>query len=197
MSGARVQSTESLLQVRAALIQFAERSQGALASLRQETRQTLRWLQDEQPQYWQMELRRSFDRVASCRVSYETCRMRTIAGHRSACIEEKVALQRAQRRLEYVQEQINVTRRWGIQAADQANEFFGKIGPLERSLDYEIPAMLAALERMLSAIEAYAGNDADSEATEPTPAKAAVPDTLTPLEDVTAEPASPATEADE
>ncbi len=155
MSGARVHSTEALTDVRAALIQFADRARNALASLRQETRRTLRWLQDEQPQYWQNELRRSFDRVASARIAYETCRMRTIAGHRSACIEEKVAAQRAQRRLEYVQEQIDVTRRWGLQAADQSNEFFGKIGPLERTLDYELPLMIALIDRMLTAIEAY------------------------------------------
>ncbi|MDX1970577.1 MAG: hypothetical protein SFV23_25630 [Planctomycetaceae bacterium] len=163
MSGAQVETTAALSDVRSALIVFAERAQAALASLRQETRSTLRWLHDEQPHYWQQELRRAYDRVASTRIEYETCRMRTVAGHRSACIEEKVAFQKAQRRLEYVQQQIEVTRRWGIQAADQANEFFGKIGPLERILDYDLPQMVAVLERMLTAIEAYASDVAEPE----------------------------------
>ncbi len=155
MAGANVQTSEALEDVRAALIQFAERAVAALASLRQEARSTLRWLHDEQPHYWQAELRRGFDRVATTRAAYETCRMRTIAGHRSACIEEKVAAQRAQRRLEYVQQQIEVTKRWSIRADEQGNEFFSRLGPLERTLDEEIPAMLAVLERMLTAIEAY------------------------------------------
>ncbi len=163
MSGAQVETTAALTDVRTALILFTERAQAALASMRQETRSTLRWLHDEQPHYWQHELRRSFDRVASARTEYETCRMRTVAGHRSACIEEKVAFQKAQRRLEHVQQQIEVTRRWGIQAADQANEFFGKIGPLERILDYDLPLMLAVLERMLTAIEAYAADPGEPE----------------------------------
>lgn len=158
MPSARVESTEGLIDLRSALVQFGERTQGALSSLRQEARRTLRWLQDEQPQYWQAELRRAFDQVASTRIAYETCRMRTIAGHRSACIEEKVAQQRAQRRLEYVQQQIDVTRQWGLRAADQANEFFGKLGPLERAIDYDVPRMIALLEQLLAAIDAYVEN---------------------------------------
>lgn len=155
MPEARVQDSAAMIDVRGALIQFAERADSALGSLRQEARRTLRWLQDEQPQYWQSELRKGYDRVSSCRISYETCRMRTVAGHRSACIEEKVALQKAQRRLEYVQQQIDVTRRVGLRSADQTNEFLGKLGPLERWLEYEIPQMVAVLDQMLLAIEAY------------------------------------------
>jgi len=155
MPEARVHDSAAITDVRAALVQFAERADSALGSLRQEARRTLRWLQDEQPQYWQTELRKGYDRVSSCRISYETCRMRTVAGHRSACIEEKVALQKAQRRLEYVQQQIDVTRRAGLRAADQTNEFLGKVGPLERWLEYEIPQMVNVLDQMLLAIEAY------------------------------------------
>lgn len=158
MPSARVESTEGLIDLRSALVQFGERTQGALSSLRQEARRTLRWLQDEQPQYWQAELRRAFDQVASTRIAYETCRMRTVAGHRSACIEEKVAHQRAQRRLEYVQQQIDVTRQWAIRASDQSNEFFGKLGPLERAVDYDVPRMIAFLEQLLAAIDAYVEN---------------------------------------
>ncbi|MBI1345780.1 hypothetical protein GC163_05780 [bacterium] len=155
MPDARVQDSSVITEVRAALVQFAERADAALGSLRQEARRTLRWLQDEQPQYWQSELRRAYDRVSSCRISYETCRMRTVAGHRSACIEEKVAVQKAQRRLEYVQQQIDVTRRAGLRSADQTNEFLGKVGPLERWLEYEILQMMAVLDQMVLALEAY------------------------------------------
>lgn len=182
MPSARVESTEGLIDLRSALVQFGERSQAALSSLRQEARRTLRWLQDEQPQYWQQELRKSFDRVASARIAYETCRMRTIAGHRSACIEEKVAQQRAQRRLEYVQQQMDVTRQWGQRAADQSNEFYGKLGPLERAIDYDVPRMIALLEQLLAAIDAYTGNVGKAEAS----ADAPVPSVSAP------EPAQPA-----
>lgn len=163
MTGARVETTEALEEVRTALILFQERAQAALGSLRQETRSTLRWLQEDQPRYWQFELRKAYDRVATTRQAYESCRLRTVAGHRSACIEEQVALRKAQRRLEYVQEQIIVTRGVGIQAADQANEFFGQLGPMERMLEDELPVMVAVVERMLAAIEAYANDNPGEE----------------------------------
>lgn len=175
MPEARVQDTNVISDVRAALVQFAERADSALGSLRTEARRTLRWLQDEQPQYWQSELRKSFDRVSSCRIAYETCRMRTVAGHRSACIEEKVALQKAQRRLEYVQHQIDVTRRAGMNAADQTNEFLGKVGPLERWLEYEIPQMIAVLDQMVLSIEAYqSGTTSEPSSSNSTPGESAV-----------------------
>lgn len=180
MPGARVQSSDSLSDVRGALLQFAERSQAALASLRQEARHVVRWLQEEQPQYWQHELRRAFDRVASTRIAYETCRMRTIAGHRSACIEEKVDHQKALRRLEYVQQQVDVTRKWGLRAADQTDEFFSKLGPLERTIDYEVPKMVAQLEQLLLALEAYSSPSGETISESPSPAPLSEPTTDVP-----------------
>lgn len=169
MPGANVGSAQALIEFRAALIQFQERAEAALGSLRQESQRTMRWLTQDQPHYWQTQLRRGFDHVAETRVALETCRMRTVAGHRSACIEEQVAHRKAKARLEYVQQQIDVVRRWGVKAGDETNEFLGKLGPLERSLDQELPQMIAALGHMVDAIEAYAMVARDSG---PSPASA-------------------------
>lgn len=155
-SGAQVWTLDALVEFRAALIVFLERAAGACGSLRQEVQRTMIWLEQEQPRYWQEQVRRAFDRVAGARTALETCRLRTVAGRRPACIEEQVALRRAKERLEYCQGQVEVTRRWAIKARDQSEEFMGRIGPLERALEYEVPQMLAALERMIAAIEAYA-----------------------------------------
>jgi hypothetical protein len=155
MPSARVRSTEALVVLRGGLIAFRERALAAIGSLRQETQRTIRWLEQEQPHYWQHQERLGYDRVASCRVAYETCRMRTIAGHRSACIEEQVELRRAKTRLDYVQQQREIVRRWSAVAGDQANEFFGKMNPLERMLEYDVGQMIAALERMMQSLEAY------------------------------------------
>jgi hypothetical protein len=156
MSGARVRSSDALAEFRGGVVAFRERAQAALGSLRQEALKTLRWLEQEQPQYWQQQQRLGYDRLASARVAYETCRMRTVAGHRSACIEEKVALQRAKARLEYVQQQVEAVRRWSHQAGDQVNEFFGKLNPLERMLEDDVVQMVAVLERLILSVEAYA-----------------------------------------
>lgn len=175
MPGARVENSEAIEAVRAGLIVFSERAGAALASVRQEVQKQLRWLQQEHPQYWQNEERRGFDRVASTRIAYETCRLRTVAGHRSACIEEKVAHQRAQRRLETVQQQIELTRRWGQQVADQSQEFFARLTPLERQTEENIPRMVALLERMLTALDAYADKLTDDASVSAGPAEVPTP----------------------
>lgn len=155
MSGAKVHSLDALVQFRAAVAAFQERALAAVGSLRQETLRTLLWLEQEQPHYWAEQVRRGFDRVAEARTAYESCRLRTVAGHRSACLEELQALRKAQQRLAYCQEQVEVVRRWSQRARDQADEFFGQLGPLERSLDQDLPRLLATLEQMLLALEAY------------------------------------------
>jgi len=155
MPGARVHSLDALVDFRAAVSTFLERGVAAVGSLRHETQRTLLWLEQEQPRHWAEEVRRSFDKVAAARVAYDACRLRTVAGHRSACIEEQHALRRAKRRLEYCQEQQEVVRRWGQRARDQADEFFGRIGPLERMLDHDVPLLKVTLEQMAQSIEAY------------------------------------------
>jgi hypothetical protein len=163
MVGARVTSLEALVEFRAALATFLERARSAVGSLRQETHRTLLWLEQEQPRYWAEEVRRAFDRVAAARGAYDACRLRTVAGHRSACIEEQQALRKAQRRVEYCQSQVDVVRRWSQTARDQGDEFFGKIGPLERMLEHEVPLMIALMERMIDSIEAYVAVGAATE----------------------------------
>jgi hypothetical protein len=169
MSSAHVRSSEALVALRGGVIAFRERALAAIGSLRQETQRSVRWLEQEQPQYWQHQERTAYDRVASCRVALETCRMRTVAGHRSACIEEQVALRRAKTRLEYVQQQREVVRRWSAVAGDQANEFFGKVNPLERMLEHDVAQMIAAVDRMVLAIEAYADSPSADDQPETSP----------------------------
>jgi hypothetical protein len=176
MPAANVRSMEALVHFRAAVAAFQDRAVAAVGSLRQETLRTLLWLEQELPRYWAEEVRRGFDRVAQARSAYESCRMKTVAGHRSACLEELQALRKAQRRLEYCQEQVEVVRRWSQRARDQADEFFGKIAPLERSLDQDLPRFLADLEQMIGALEAYLAIDSGTSAeAAPAPERAAPP----------------------
>ena len=163
MPSARVTSIDAIVAFRAAVIAFLDRGPAALGSLRQETHRTMMWLEQEQPRYWQEELRKGYDRIASARTALDACRMRTVAGHRSACIEEQVALRKAKERVDYCQEQADITRRWALRAREEADEFLGKIAPLDRSFQQDVPNMVALLERMILAIEAYQGVAGDLE----------------------------------
>ena len=153
---ANVQSLDALRDVRLALILFQERAVSAMGSLRTKIDRTRAWLEQDRPLYWRDQERKAYDGVASARVAYNTCRLRTVGGRHSECIEEKVAMQRAKARLEVCQQKVDIVRRVNVETGQQADDYRGRSGPLQRLLDEDIPNVLARLSRMIDAIEAYA-----------------------------------------
>ena len=153
---ANVQSLNALRDVRLALILFQERAISAMGSLRTKIDRTRAWLEQDRPLYWRDQERRAYDGVASARVAYETCRLKTVGGRHSECIEEKVALQRAKGRLEFCQQKVDIVRRVTVEVGQQSDDYRGRSGPLQRLLDEDIPKVLAMLSRMIDAIEEYA-----------------------------------------
>jgi len=153
---ANVQSLDALKDVRLALILFQERAVAALGSLRTKIDRTRAWLEQDRPLYWRDQERKAYDRVASTRVAFDLCRLRTVGGRHPECIEEKVALQRAKARLEFCQHKVDVVRRVAVEVGQQADDYRGRTGLLQRLLEEDIPNVLARLSRMIDAIEAYA-----------------------------------------
>ena len=153
---ANVQSLDALRDVRLALILFQERAVSAMGSLRTKIDRTRAWLEQDRPLYWRDQERKAYDGVASCRVAYDTCRLRTVGGRHPECIEEKVALQRAKARLEFCQQKVDVVRRVNVDVGQQIDDYRGRTGLLQRLLDEDVPKVLAMLSRMIDAIEAYA-----------------------------------------
>ena len=158
MSGsmsANVQSVDAIKDVRNALIRFQERATSAMGDLRQKIDRTVAWLELDRPNYWQDQERRAYDLVASTRVAYETCKLRTVAGRRSDCIEEKKAFERAKMRMEYVREKQQSVRKWMVQSGKEANEYRSRTSNFIRTLENDVPLMIAQLGRMIDAIERY------------------------------------------
>ncbi|MFZ4470900.1 MAG: hypothetical protein ACOYOZ_16675 [Pirellula sp.] len=158
MSGstsANVHSVEAIKEVRTALILFQERASTAMGDLRQKIDRTIAWLELDRPNYWQEQERRAFDLVASTRVALDTCRLRTVAGRRSDCIEEKKAFEKAKMRMEYVREKQQAVRKWMVQAGKEANEYRSRTSSFQRTLENDVPLMIAQLGRMIEAIEGY------------------------------------------
>jgi hypothetical protein len=162
---ANIRDIEALHNFRAKLMRFAEEVDGSLQTLHLETRRAIEWIEFDCPHYWTAQMRKSFDLVASTRTALTTCQMRTVAGRRSSCIEEKVAYDRAKRRLQHCQEQIEQIKRWAQKIRHDSEEFQGRLTALRRLLDQDIPQALAWLERSSAALERYAdlsrpaGND--------------------------------------
>lgn len=153
--GANVHTVDALKDVRAALIKFQERSTTAMGELRQKIDRTLAWLELDRPNYWKDQERRAYDLLASTRTALETCRLKTVGGRKSDCIEEKKAYERAKVRMEYVHEKQRAVQKWMVQAGREGNEYRARTSTFQRSLENDVPLMIAQLGRMIDAIEAY------------------------------------------
>ena len=160
--GANVQSLDALRDVRSALLLFQERAVSARRDLRQKVDRTVDWLELDRPNYWRDQEHRAYDLVATTRVGYETCRLRTTGGRKSDCIEEKKAFERAKVRLDYVRSKQEAVKKWMVQAAREANEYRARTSTFQRALENEIPFMISQLGRMIDAIESYSGTGTSS-----------------------------------
>jgi hypothetical protein len=158
MSGeAQVRSIVHIRDMQAAVRVFRENASNALDLMLMELQRAIEWIEHDRPAYWEQQTRRAFELVASTRTALNTCLMRTVAGRHPSCIEEKQAHEKAKRRLQHCQEQTERVKRWSIKIRHEVDEFRSRISALRRRLDGDLPKSSQYLDRMASALEAYAG----------------------------------------
>jgi len=168
-TSANVRSIPAIRDFRAAVQVFLEEANGSQDMMALELQRAFEWIEHDRPQYWQIQQRRAFDLVAQTRTQLETCLMRTVAGRRPSCIEEKQAHAAAKRRLEHCREQIETVKRWSVKLHHEGNEFRGRLSSLRRSLDQDVPKLLALLRRSADILEQYAEIAAASPDEQPAP----------------------------
>lgn len=153
---AHVTSIDAIAEFRGALRVFEADAAQAILTLDEQTRRALNWLDNEAPAYWRQEVRRCSDQLARTRSALETCRMRTVAGQRSACLEEIEAFRAAQRKLRAAEEQIDVVRQWAQRVRRELDDYRGRTMGLRMALERDVPKTLGLLERTISSLDAYA-----------------------------------------
>lgn len=154
---AHVTSVEAVANFAAALRCFEDEASRGLLAIDQQANRALQWLEHEAPAYWREQIRRCFDDISRARAALETCRMRKVAGHKPACIEEEKAYRKAKQRLADAEEKAKLVQRWAIRLRREMDEFRGRIGNFRRCLEGDVPRAIALLERTLTSLEAYLG----------------------------------------
>lgn len=156
MSNANVQSLAAMRDFRVHMLEFQTVGMDVLAALQQQILGFMDWLEHDRPNFWKQYMLQSFDVIAQARSDLERCQMRTVAGHKPTCYEEKLALQAAKKRLETAQEKVEAVRRWCAFCEHEVEEHEGRRASLQRYLEAEFERSMATLLRMISAVEAYA-----------------------------------------
>jgi hypothetical protein len=152
---AQVTSIDAIRAFRTALVKFDADARDAVTLLVLEVRKALDWLEHDRPRYWAEQLRKASEWVVQARNELDRCQLTYGSEDRPSCYEQKKALEKAKRRLRLCEEKVKTVRRWLRTVHSQMNEFNGQIARMNNCLDTDIARAVAALERMVRALEKY------------------------------------------
>lgn len=154
---ANITSVEAVSHFQSVLRSQQERASEILSTYIRELQRVVEWFEHDLVYLWKQELRKRYEQVAATRTTYETCKLRTVAGQRSACYEEKKAYERAKQRLQEGERKVEAVKRWRINYAQEAEECRGRLGKFQHVLDHDVERSIALLERTVDSLQNYLG----------------------------------------
>jgi len=157
MSGfAKITSTEAVGRLATSLDTFKEEAVAALDSLQLEVRRALEWIRHDRKEFWDQEVRRGWERVAEARAELERrMTFHRIGEHQPACRDEKLALEKAKRRLRAAEQKVELVRRWRQAVEHELTEYQGAVNQLNGWLQSDQPRAMNDLKRMAAALDSY------------------------------------------
>ena len=155
-TSANVKSSQAIHDVKAALAIFSGQAKEAMTEVDLEIRRVLEWVLTEQPAYWQRQIRDRSQCVSQAKVDLMRCRMfRVNENHIPDCMEQKIALRKAEQRLEEAEAKLQKVRQWGRDLPQAIDEYLSQAQQLAGYLDGDLYRASAALDRMAESLEAY------------------------------------------
>lgn len=154
---ADVKSTDTLAFVKGAIASFMHETGQGLAEIEIQGQRAIDWITIDQAAHWKAEVRRAADMVNKAIKDLEHCRaFKKVGDNQPSCIEEKKALEKARRRLEYAEQKAEAVRRWTPVVQQQFRETCVRLVRFREVLDLDCPRAMARLEQMLRSLDAYA-----------------------------------------
>lgn len=152
---ANVRSVEALKDFKVAMIAYAEDAVSALTSVDMEIRRTRGWLERDQLAFWRQQVKWRQAEVSMARTELHRRRLSQSNSNVISDTEQKEALKLAQRRLAEAEAKVERVKKW-IPVLEQAiAEYHSHSQRLGDRLSGGFENSLAALDRMVSALEAY------------------------------------------
>lgn len=153
---ARVDSIDALRELRAALWKFGEAATQILSDVEAHMQRMLVWLETEQLQYWQGQIRSRGEAVTRAKEAVRAKRLFKIdEGARPSDVEEQKALRLAQTRLEEANTKLANTRRYMLKLQKEILLYKGQVQRLSRYVGTELPMAAGRLDSMAATLDAY------------------------------------------
>jgi hypothetical protein len=189
---ASVHSIEAIGGFRAALATFAEEVEAALGAVDMEVRRAVQWVQYDRRNFWQEQIKRRREAVASARSDLFRKQLQKKADHAPDMTEQKEALRLAEVRLRDAEQRVVLIKKWEPALLQAMLEYRASTRRI-KACAADAPRAIFVLGRMVEALEAYL-REAPPTLGEPAPIGAIVGPALP--DDAWAEPA-PADDVDE
>jgi len=184
--GADVRSIDAVRDWHAALADYGDTLSEALSGVELELRRAHDWI-GEQLNRWQRAVREAEDEVVRAKAELSQRKFPTWDNREPDCTVQEKNLRVAKARLEHVEDQVQVCRRWLSRLPKLIEETYTGAGRrLGNFLEAALPVGLADVARRVAALEAYAGLRPDYA---PTPSTSSVAPTEQPA--VPPKPADP------
>jgi len=151
---AQVSSIDALRQFRAKLCEFGVNALESLAAVEMEIRHVETWL-TQQGKNWQLQIRDRTEDVSRAKAALIRHKWGSKDGKGVGTTEVELEVKKAKHRLEEAEAKVEVTRRWQRELPKSVHEYEGPARQLTGYLEADLKQVLAMLDRMTAALEAY------------------------------------------
>jgi len=151
---ANVSSIDALEAIRADLIGFMEKARVALEDAEGEVRRTRTWLDVDRSNHWTAQMKLRVKQLEQAEAEYYNARItRPTENHAS----HKMAVAKAQRRVEEADGKLHVLKRWRMQFDNRATPLLRQLDPAFHLIGNHLPKGVHSLGESIKALQDYAG----------------------------------------
>ena len=155
---ANVLSVDVLEAVAVAMVRCREELGVALLEAESEVDRTMVWVERDRVPHWKKRLQRTELDIQEARSAlFRKENYRASSDSKPTVVDERKALAKAQAVHEDAERRARASHRWGHELPRQHAEYRRGVNPLAVMVDRELPQAIAALRRMMVALERYRG----------------------------------------
>ncbi len=154
--GADVRSIDAIDRFRVSVVEFIDAGRVSISEADSDLDRNIIWLEREQAPHWIRQIRKRQELVTRAKSAlYRKQTQSSASDGRASVVDEKVALQRALRRLEEAQSKLKATRKWMRRLDQQRITFKAAMSGFSVAVDHDLPHAVGLLKQRTENLESY------------------------------------------
>jgi len=163
---AKVTSLEAIENFRAKLIIYRDKAGRVLDEVSDEAIRMRLWLENDQPAYWENQMRRLARELEQRQQEFFSAQM---SGLREASYMQQLAVQKAKRAIRDAEEKLRVVRNWRRQFDHQVEPAARQVEKFRHTVSHEMGLAVAWLNELIKTLSDYAELSLGKTAVAPNP----------------------------